>query len=62
MKPAIRQKFVVGNWKMYTNAPEAGRLARAIVDGMDIEDRVSVAICPPFPYLALVREKLWSQA
>jgi hypothetical protein len=35
MKPAIHQKFIVGNWKMYTIAPEAGRLAKAIVDGMD---------------------------
>ena len=50
----MHQKFVVGNWKMYTTALEARRLARAIVDGLGIEDRVSVAVCPPFPYLALV--------
>jgi len=47
-----RQKFVVGNWKMYTTAEEAGRLAKAIVEGVGIDDRVSVAVCPPFPYLA----------
>ena len=58
MRPAIRQKFVVGNWKMYTNAAEARRLAKAVVDGMGIEDRVSVAVCPPFPYMALVGEIL----
>ena len=46
------------NWKMYTTAAEAKRLAKAIVDGMGIEDRVSVAVCPPFPYLALVGEIL----
>jgi triosephosphate isomerase (TIM) len=48
------KKFVVGNWKMYTTAAEARRLAKAVVDGVSNEDRVSVAICPPFPYLALV--------
>ena len=54
----MRQKFVVGNWKMYTTTSAASRLARAIVDGVGREDRVSVAVCPPFPYLALVGEIL----
>ncbi len=54
----MRQKFIVGNWKMYTTAAVASRLAKAIVDGVGIEDRVSVAVCPPFPYLALVGEIL----
>lgn len=52
------KKFVVGNWKMYTTAAEARRLAKAVVDGVSNEERVSVAICPPFPYLALVGEIL----
>ena len=50
----MRQKFIAGNWKMYTTAGEAKRLAKAVVDGVGIENRVSVAVCPPFPYLALV--------
>jgi triosephosphate isomerase (TIM) len=50
----MRKKFIVGNWKMYTTAAEAKRLARAVVAGAGIEDRVSVTVCPPFPYLALV--------
>ena len=50
----MRKKFIVGNWKMHTTAADAGRLAKAVVDGVGIEDRVSVAVCPPFPYLALV--------
>jgi triosephosphate isomerase len=58
MRPALRQKFVVGNWKMYTNAAEARRLAKAVVDHMSAEERVSVTLCPPFPYLALVGEIL----
>ena len=52
------KKFVVGNWKMHTTAIDAKWLAAAIVDGMDVEDGVSVAVCPPFPYLALVGESL----
>ena len=32
-KPNMRQKFVVGNWKMHTTAAEARRLAKAVVDG-----------------------------
>ena len=54
----MRQKFVVGNWKMYTTAAVASALAKAVVDGVGIGDRVSVAVCPPFPYLALVGEIL----
>jgi triosephosphate isomerase len=43
---------------MYTTAAEAMRLAKAVVDGMGIEDSIIVAVCPPFPYLALVGEIL----
>jgi len=52
----MRQKFVVGNWKMHTTAAEAGQLARAVVEGVGAEDRIAVVICPPFPYLAHVGE------
>ena len=51
-------QFVVGNWKMHTTTAEAKRLAQAIVDGLGSEDRVRIALCPPFPYLALVGEVL----
>jgi fructose-bisphosphate aldolase class I len=57
-KSDMCQKFVIGNWKMNTTAAEANRLAKAVVDGMGIEDSVTVAVCPPFPYLALVGEIL----
>jgi triosephosphate isomerase (TIM) len=57
-KPDMRRRFVVGNWKMYTTASRARELAKAIVNGMAGEDRVAVAVCPPFPYLALVGEML----
>ena len=52
----MRQRFVVGNWKMHMLAETAAQLAKAVVDGMADEDRISVVICPPFPYLAQVAE------
>jgi len=61
MMPTHRKKFIVGNWKMHTATADARKLAQGIVDGigtMSIKDRVSVAVCPPFPYLALVAEIL----
>ena len=58
MTSATRRKVIIGNWKMNTTTTEASRLAQAIVDGGRREDPVVVAICPPFPYLALVGEIL----
>jgi triosephosphate isomerase len=54
----MRQKFVAGNWKMFTNKTTARELARAVVQGLGDDRRVRVAVCPPFPYLALVAEAL----
>ncbi len=54
----MRQKFVAGNWKMYTNTAGARRLAEAVVKGLGSETRVAVAVCPPFPYLLPVGEVL----
>ncbi|HLJ95387.1 MAG TPA: triose-phosphate isomerase [Gemmataceae bacterium] len=51
-----RKKFVAGNWKMHTTAASGKRLASDIVAGLGAEDRVAVAVCPPFPYLSLVAE------
>jgi triosephosphate isomerase len=54
----VRKKFVAGNWKMYTSAAAAKQLAAAVVQGVGKDERVSVAVCPPFPYLTLVGEAL----
>lgn len=54
----MRQKFIAGNWKMNTTAAEASMLAMAIVSGLGIQERATIAVCPPFPYLALVGEIL----
>ena len=58
MKTHIRQKFIVGNWKMHTTAFEAEQLAKGVTDGLGIADHVTVILCPPFPYLALVGDML----
>jgi triosephosphate isomerase len=58
MKTHIREKFVVGNWKMHTNTFEAEQLAKGINDGFDGADGVTAVLCPPFPYLALVGDML----
>ncbi|MBX7103435.1 MAG: triose-phosphate isomerase [Gemmataceae bacterium] len=52
-----RQKFVAGNWKMFTSAASGRALARAVAAGVT-DDRVRVAVAPPYPYLALIAECL----
>jgi triosephosphate isomerase len=52
----MRKKFVAGNWKMYTLTATARELAAAVVKKVESESRVTVAVCPPFPYLAAVAE------
>ena len=54
MNTHLRQKFIVGNWKMNTDTFESKALAEGIVDGIRLTDQVTVILCPPFPYLALV--------
>jgi len=58
MTTHIRQRFIVGNWKMHTTAFEAQQLAKGIVDGIGTADHVTAVVCPPFPYLALVGDML----
>jgi triosephosphate isomerase len=54
----MRQKFIAGNWKMFTNMATARQLAATIVQGLGSEKRVAVAMCPPSPYLCLVGDIL----
>lgn len=53
-----RKKFVAGNWKMYTRSASARDLAVAVRGGIGGDDRVAVALCPPFPWLTIVAEAL----
>jgi len=54
----MRKPFVAGNWKMFTTAASGRQLAADVVKGLGSDDRVTVAVCPPFPYLATVAEAL----
>jgi triosephosphate isomerase len=54
----MRIPLVAGNWKMFTTASTARRLAVEVVRALGKEDRVTVALCPPFPYLSVVGEAL----
>ncbi|MFN4258042.1 MAG: triose-phosphate isomerase [Gemmataceae bacterium] len=50
----MRQPFIAGNWKMFTNRDGARALAEAVVQGLGSAPPVRVAVCPPFPYLLTV--------
>jgi triosephosphate isomerase len=52
----MRQPIVVGNWKMFTTAAVARRLAADVVKDLSRETRVRVVLCPPAPYLGIVGE------
>ena len=45
----MRQRLIVGNWKMFTTAATARRLAADVVRGLGSVTRVRVALCPPAP-------------
>ncbi len=54
----MRGKFIAGNWKMYTNGASAEALATAILKGLAGKSDVTVALCPPFPFLTRVGQVL----
>ena len=47
----MRKKFIAGNWKMNTRSIDGELLAAAVVKGLGGETGVTVAVCPPFPFL-----------
>ncbi|MEY3201149.1 MAG: triosephosphate isomerase [Pseudomonadota bacterium] len=49
----MRQKLVVGNWKMHGSLAANEALLRALVVGLGSTPQgVALAVCPPFPYLS----------
>jgi triosephosphate isomerase len=50
----MRQKFIAGNWKMFTNAATGEALARGVAQGVAGSTKVRVAVCPPAPYLSTI--------
>lgn len=53
-----RTKLIAGNWKMNTLAEEAREVARFTMEAAAASPGVNVAVCPPFPWLALVADVL----
>ncbi len=51
----MRRPFIAGNWKLNTSEEEASALARAVVEAT-AGAPCDIAVCPPFPHLAAVRE------
>ena len=51
----MRRPFIAGNWKMNTTEEEAASLAREVA-GATAGASCDIAVCPPFPHLAAVRE------
>ena len=51
----MRRPFIAGNWKMNTSEEEAAALARGVAEAT-AGVACDVAVCPPFPHLAAVRE------
>src|SRR5438094_792032 len=52
-----RTRLVAGNWKMHGSRSANRVLVDAILKGMT-KDAAQCAVCPPFPYLADVAERL----
>jgi triosephosphate isomerase len=52
----MRKKFIAGNWKMNTRSIDGELLAAGVAKGLGSETRVTVAVCPPFPFLARVAQ------
>ncbi len=50
----MRKKFIAGNWKMNTASITGELLAAGIVKGLAGDTRVTVAVCPPFPFLSRI--------
>ena len=57
----MRKKYVAGNWKMNLDAAAASELASTLAQQYGkCSDKAAVdmAVCPPFVYLAMVKEAL----
>jgi triosephosphate isomerase len=51
--------YVIGNWKMNGTKVSQCRLVEGILSKLPILPNVEVAICPPFPYLQQISDKLF---
>lgn len=53
-----RKRLVAGNWKMHGSRASNDALLDALLEGIRRLNGVECAICPPFPYLQQVSERL----
>ena len=57
----MRKPFIGGNWKMNTDSKCAVELAKGVAQKCaGLLDRVDVSVCPPFVYLAAVKNAIGS--
>lgn len=54
----MRGYLVAGNWKMNGSAAANADLIAGVIAGAPSSGQVDLLVCPPFPYLSQVREKL----
>jgi triosephosphate isomerase len=54
----MRKYLVAGNWKMNGGTAANGELCGRIASGLSNSDIVDVLVCPPFPYLRAVGQRL----
>jgi triosephosphate isomerase len=54
----MRRPFIAGNWKMHKTMEEAVALVTELWKELDGFDHCDLAVCPPFPALAAVRDAL----
>ena len=52
----MRQKMVVGNWKMHGSVEQIQQLLRDVIRGLAGQELTAVGVCPPYPYLPLVKQ------
>jgi triosephosphate isomerase len=54
----MRTKLIVGNWKMNFTLAAAAAAVESTLRNIEARTTSDVAVCPPYPYLARVREIL----
>ena len=54
----MRDFLIAGNWKMNGSTAANAELTYGILAGMPLSDSVKLLVCPPFPYLSALAQKL----
>lgn len=54
----MREKYIIGNWKMNKTASEAVSLVNSLNVRLTGEEKAKIVVCPPFTALSKVKEKL----